>query len=34
MVKVKVFDSSAARSSKRILDPAPETDAKAFYDVV
>ncbi len=34
MVKVKVFDSSAARSSKRALEPAPEVDAKAFYEVV
>ena len=34
MVKVKVFDSSAAKASKRQLMEAPATDAGAFYDVV
>lgn len=34
MVKVKVFDSSAARSSKRQVMEAPATDAGAFYEVV
>ena len=34
MVKVKVFDSSAAKASKRQVLEAPATDAGAFYDVV
>ena len=34
MVKVKVFDSSAARASKRQVMEAPATDAGAFYEVV
>ena len=34
MVKVKVFDSSAARASERVVAEAPVTDAQAFYDVV
>ena len=34
MVKVKVFDSSAAKASKRQVLEAPPTDAGAFYDVV
>lgn len=34
MVKVKVFDSSAARASKRQVIEAPATDAGAFYEVV
>ena len=34
MVKVKVFDSSAARASERVVAEAPATDAQAFYEVV
>jgi nitroreductase len=34
MVKVKVFDSTEARSSKRKPLEAPKTDAAAFYEVV
>ena len=34
MVKVKVFDSSAARASERVVAEALATDAQAFYDVV
>ena len=34
MVKVKVFDSTEARNSKRVPLEAPKTDARAFYDVV
>ena len=34
MVKVKVFDSSAAKASKRQVVEAPATDAAAFYEVV
>ncbi|MDA0912986.1 MAG: nitroreductase family protein [Bacteroidetes bacterium] len=34
MVKVKVFDSTEAKSRERVLDPAPEVDSKSFYDIV
>lgn len=34
MVKVKVFDATEARASKRVVQPAPVTDTQAFYDVV